>query len=131
MRNAFQSLMRISSSMMLALISNVLDDPLQIFTTKTDNSVARLPLQNLLPESDLLIDIVRRSTLQLANPFAERQRWRNGEGQMNMCLYSADRVDECAGCVDDPLFQGLMRNRFYIRREQRRTCSSYATQCAG
>ena len=69
-RNSFQPIMNHAVGMVLTLIPYVEPDPLQIARSKAHDTVPCLPLQHFFPSTKLLINVVRRAALKLANEFA-------------------------------------------------------------
>lgn len=58
-RYSLQPFMDGSFSMMVPLIANVLDNPLEVSCPKTNYTITRLPFQNLLPSTDHLVYLMR------------------------------------------------------------------------
>ena len=69
--DALQSIVDRSPLVVLSLVTNVSTDPLQILGAETDNAIAGLPLKDLLPFAYLLVDVVRRTAFELADPLAD------------------------------------------------------------
>ena len=79
---------------MLALIANILHHPRQILRPETHDAVPGLPFEHFLGESELMIDVVRRSTFQLTDERAGHERWRDRHGDVDVSRSAADFVDE-------------------------------------
>lgn len=63
MGNSFQTLEHFSFGMMRFLIPDVFFDPRKVPGSKTYHPIAGLPLQGLVRETGLLIDVMRLSPL--------------------------------------------------------------------
>jgi hypothetical protein len=100
--------------MPLALVLYVIDDPRQIARAETDNAIAGLPVESLVAE--FLIGFVRRRALQLADPFADRQRGRDADAQMHMRLNTADLMAKDSGRVDTAAAKVRMNDGLDLRR---------------
>src|SRR6266487_6037142 len=74
---------------MLFLIANVLDDPLQVLRSKTDDTIAGLPFEHFAIDQ-LRIYVVRTRTLQLPDPIGDYKRWRNADDHVNVRLGASD-----------------------------------------
>ena len=78
---------------MLFLIANVLDDPLQILRSKTDDTIAGLPFEHFAIDQ-LRIYVVRTRALQLPDPIGDYKRWRNAHDHVNVRLGASDFVKD-------------------------------------
>ena len=105
--------------MSLALILDIPDDPRQIFRSKTDDSVSGLPIERL--EAQLLVGFVRGIPFQLPDPFADCQRWRNADSEMDVGFNAADCVTVDAGSIDATSTKIMVNDGFHLRRQERRT----------
>ena len=77
--HALQPLTRRTASMVLLLISNIGDYPRQPLRPKADNSVTRLSFEEPAVRNSM-VDMVSSGALDLADPLADVQGWRNAHG---------------------------------------------------
>ena len=100
-RDPLQSIVRRAPLMMVSLISNVLEHPLQVSAPKTDHTVPCLPLQGFSPFANALVHVVRCAAFELTNPLADGERRRDGHGKMNVGIGPADFVEKGSVRIDD------------------------------
>jgi hypothetical protein len=68
------------AGMMLALIANVLLDPLQVLCAKTYHAVAGLPFQHFLMATEFLIGLVDGGAFEFADQIADQNGGGNADG---------------------------------------------------
>ena len=102
----------------LALVQDVCFDPVQVPGPEADHAVSGLPLQNLAAE--LLVDLVRGVTFELADQLRRLDGRGNGNAQMDVRLDAADRMNVDTWGVDALAAQGVVRLRLDLGDEQRR-----------
>lgn len=78
---------------MLFLAADVVYHPFQILRAETNDAIARLPVQQLAI-GKLMIDVMRARAFDLSDPFADQQRWRNRNRDMNMSLNTTDLMKD-------------------------------------
>jgi hypothetical protein len=105
--------------MLFSLIADVLHDPRQVLCAETHDAIAALPIEQLV--SELPIDVVRRSSLQLPGERADGQGGRNAHGQVDVGFNSADCVEMAAGWIESATPDGSMRGEFDVRSQNRCT----------
>ncbi len=102
-RDALQSVHRLADAMMLLLILNVLFHPWQILRAEGNDSVSRLPFQDLALTAELWIHLVRRGAFNLLNEIADQAGGRDVDGQ-----FSSPRLEgEGLGVIRRPSCQRL------------------------
>ena len=74
---------------MLFPIANVLDNPLQILRSKTDDTIAGLPFEHFAIDQ-LRIHVMRTRALQLPDPIGDYKGGRNADDHMNVRLGASD-----------------------------------------
>src|SRR5262249_60072923 len=99
---------------MLALVANVGLNPLQIPRPETDYAIAGLPFQELPTSAELLVDLVRRRTLQLTNQVADEDGRSRRHNDVDVRLRPAHLMDVGTGGVDEFLSDVAVRKRFQL-----------------
>ena len=84
----FQPPNRRTLLMMIFLIADVSYHPFQILRAETNDTVARLPIQNFAIY-EFVIHIVRTGAFELSDPISNQQGRRNSNGNMNVRLRAA------------------------------------------
>ncbi|MFT4555531.1 MAG: hypothetical protein ACI92S_000863 [Planctomycetaceae bacterium] len=86
----FESIVDSPRGMVLLLFRDVVQNPREIVLAETHNSIASLPVQDLV--IDLAVDVVRASTFELLDKFADGHGWFEADCEMNMGWRTADAV---------------------------------------
>ena len=80
---------------MLSLVANVFEHPIQPARAKAHHTVASLPFEHFLA-AELLVHIVRRAALELADELADQQRRRKSRQSRSSSLPNRRRVSFAA-----------------------------------
>jgi len=78
---------------MLFLIADVFYHPFQIFRAETNDTITSLPIQELAIY-EFMVDMMRTRAFDLSDPLADCQRRRDGYGDMNVRLDTANFVED-------------------------------------
>ena len=93
-----QSLLSRSAFVMLLLVIDVFDYPFQIFRPERHYPVSALPFQRL--GLDLVIDVIRTCSFQLANPIRYQNIRLQAGADVNVRFDAVERVENSAFCFE-------------------------------